>query len=440
MNFQESLEYLYELGYELSVKKFGLENTFTLLNALGNPENNYLKIQIAGTNGKGSTCAFLESICLESKIKAGKYTSPHLVSITERICIGGAEISEEKFAEYATKIRKISENLVAENKLKTLPTFFEQLTAIALKFFADEKIEIAILETGLGGRFDSTTAAKAEIVGITPIDYDHQNILGNTLTEIASEKAAIIRPDTKVVISDQNEESLAVIIEKCRKENVEPTINGCHFVTENAEKFSFMSKENKFSLSKLGLIGEHQFQNACVAVNIAEILRKDFRFRISDSAIEKGLENAGHKGRLEWKEFKNTKFLFDGAHNASGAAALKNYLEKYRRKSRIIVIFGAMEDKNLAEISEILFPFAEKLILTEPDNPRSETPENLFKFAEKVIAESNIYTFSNIAESLKTAIELTKSYAAPDSSFILITGSLYLVGEAQKILQDESGF
>ena len=189
MNFQESLDYLYGLGYELSVKKFGLENTFTLLNALENPEKNYLKIQIAGTNGKGSTCAFLESICIEADIKVGKYTSPHLISITERICIDGKEISEKKFAEYATVIRNVSEKLVEDGKLESLPTFFEQVTAIALQFFADEKIKIAILETGLGGRFDSTTAAKAEIVAFTPIDLDHQNILGNTLKEIASGKS-----------------------------------------------------------------------------------------------------------------------------------------------------------------------------------------------------------------------------------------------------------
>ncbi len=139
MNFQESLDYLYGLGYELSVKKFGLENTFTLLDALENPEKNYLKIQIAGTNGKGSTCAFLESILISADIKVGKYTSPHLVSITERICVDGAEISEKQFAEYATRIREISEKLVADGKLKTLPTFFEQVTAIALNYFCRTK-------------------------------------------------------------------------------------------------------------------------------------------------------------------------------------------------------------------------------------------------------------------------------------------------------------
>ena len=305
MNFQETLDYLYDLGYELSVKKFGLENTFTLLNALENPEKNYLKIQIAGTNGKGSTCAFLESICIEADIKAGKYTSPHLISITERICIDGREISEKKFAEYATVIRNVSEKLIEDGKLEALPTFFEQVTAIALKYFADEKIEIAILETGLGGRFDSTTAAQAEIVAFTPIDLDHQHILGNTLGEIASEKAAIIRSDTKVVISDQNPECLTVILEQCKKNEVLPILNNCRFAEKNTEEYFFLTNENSYFLNHLGLAGEHQFQNACLAIDIAELIKKDFKFEISNTAIKTGLKNARHKGRLEWSNYEN---------------------------------------------------------------------------------------------------------------------------------------
>lgn len=438
MNFQQSLEYLYGLGYELSVKKFGLENTFALLDALENPEKNYLKIQIAGTNGKGSTCAFLESICVSADIKAGKFTSPHLISVTERIQIDGREISEEKFAEYATLIRKVSEKLVEENKLQSLPTFFEQVTAIALKIFADEKIEIAILETGLGGRFDATTAAKAEIVGFTPIDLDHQNILGNTIEEIAAEKAAIIRNDTKVIISEQKEAALKVILEKCRKENVIPMLNYCRHIEENQNEHFFITYENNYFTTQLGLIGEHQFQNACVAINISEVLDHNFGFSISNSAVETGLQNAKHKGRLEWSEYKNIKILFDGAHNESGANALKNYLDKYHSNSRITMIFGAMRDKDLTEISQTLFPFAENLILTNVDNPRSETSENLKNMADKIIEEDKIFTVSNVSGALWSAVEITKNYSAAKPSFILVTGSLYLIGEAQKILKNET--
>ena len=181
MNFQESVNYLYILGNEVLAMKLGLESTEKLLAALGNPQKNFFKIQIAGTNGKGSTCAFLDSICRWAGIETGLTTSPHLISITERIKINGEEISEEKFAEHATKIRRISEELVQRGELESVPTFFEQVTAIAISAFAEAKVELAILETGLGGRFDSVTATRAEIAAITPIDYDHQKILGNNL-------------------------------------------------------------------------------------------------------------------------------------------------------------------------------------------------------------------------------------------------------------------
>src|SRR5215204_205962 len=170
MNFQESAEYLLSLGNEVSTMKLGLENIRKLLAALGDRQNNYLKVQVAGTNGKGSVCAFLNSICLEAGIRDGKYTSPHLVSITERVQINGVDISENDFAKYATQVRETSERLVKSGKLESVPTFFEQVTAIALIAFADAGVELAILETGLGGKLDATTAANAQIAAITRID------------------------------------------------------------------------------------------------------------------------------------------------------------------------------------------------------------------------------------------------------------------------------
>jgi dihydrofolate synthase/folylpolyglutamate synthase len=438
MNFQESLEYLLNLGNEVLAMKLGLASTETLLVAIGNPERNFLKIQVAGTNGKGSTCAFLDAICRNAQIKTGLFTSPHLISITERIKIGGAEISETDFARHATKIKEISETLVGEKKLEAVPTFFEQMTAIAVSAFAEAQIELAILETGLGGRFDSVTATRAEIVAITPIDYDHQQILGNTLPEIAAEKAAIIRANSKVVISEQKKEALEVILNKCRQENVAPVLNKCRIVEENPNEYFFLTYDKSYFVNNLGLNGEHQFQNACVAVDVAEILIEEFNFEISNFAVEEGLANAKHKGRLEWYEYENEKILFDGAHNASGAAALKTYLEKYQKESQITVVFGAMKDKDLTEISEILFPVAENLILTMPESPRSETPENLREIAKKVINESKIFTVSNVSDALWSAFEFTKNYSALKPSFILITGSLYLVGEAQKLLNNKS--
>lgn len=437
MNFKDSTKYLYNLGNEVLAMKLGLDNIRKLLNALDNPEKNFLKVQVAGTNGKGSTCAFLDAICLSARIKTGLYTSPHLISITERIKIGGGEISEFDFARHAAKVRELSEMLVESGEFETVPTFFEQITAIALSAFAEAKIELAILETGLGGRFDATTAANAEIAAITLIDYDHQDILGNSLAEIAAEKAAIIRKDSKVVIGEQKIEAFEVILKKCRQENVEPVLNKCRSVEENRNEYFFLTDKNSYFVNNLGLNGEHQFQNACVAVNLAEVLIEDFKFEISKFAIEEGLTNAKHKGRLEWFEYENVKILFDGAHNASGAAALKTYLEKYQKDSRITLVFGAMKDKDITEIPEILFPFAENLILTMPENPRSETPENLREVAKKVIDESKIFTVSNVSDALWSAFEITKNYSALKSSFILITGSLYLVGEAQNVLNNK---
>lgn len=435
MIFSESVEYLYNLGYELSVKKFGLENTFKLLKALDNPEKNYLKIQVAGTNGKGSTCAFVSSICAGAGITTGLYTSPHLVSLTERIKINDQEISEEDFARHATLIRAVSEKLIERGKLETAPTFFEQVTAIALNYFAEQKAEIAILETGLGGRFDATTAAKAEIVALTPVDYDHQNILGNTLAEIAAEKAAIIREDTQVLIAPQKEEAERVILGKCREKNVEPVR-----ASENIQSkkqcaefdFPFLSTTFKtenahYSDVVLGLKGRHQLTNASLAISIAETLG-ELGFDLTNDDIFTGLQNAEHKGRLEFRG----RFLFDGAHNASGAKALREYLDEFVWQP-ITMIFGSMKDKDLPEIAEVLFPKAEFLILTKPCNPRSMETSELLKFVPKNFDKKNLLAAETVEEALNIALEVS-----PENNLICVTGSLYLVGEAQKILKNKS--
>src|SRR5262245_13016665 len=220
--FQESVDYLLSLGNEVSAMKLGLENIRRLLAELGNPQNNYPKVQVAGTNGKGSVCAFVNSICLEAGIKTGLYTSPHLVSITERIKINGKDIGEADFARFATQVRETAESLVSQGEIQYTPTFFEQVTAIALLAFSEAKVQLAILETGLGGRLDATTAANAEIAAITRIDYDHQQYLGETLEEIAAEKAAIVHEGSKVVIGEQTPRVLKVLLDRCRDLQIVP--------------------------------------------------------------------------------------------------------------------------------------------------------------------------------------------------------------------------
>lgn len=435
MNFADSIEYLYNLGNEVLAMKLGLENIRKVLAALGNPEKKYLKVQIAGTNGKGSTCAFLESICVQAGIEVGMTTSPHLISITERIKINGQEISEKDFARNATHVREISEELVEKGELETVPTYFEQVTAIALNAFAEAKIELAILETGLGGRFDATTAANAEIVAITPIDYDHQRILGNTLAEIAAEKAAIIRRDTRVFVAPQKKEAEKVIYGKCREVSVEPiwAIPKVKLTAKredysenaifNTGHITLFSKKDTYPNISLGLWGKHQWANAVLAIEIAEKLR-EFNFQIERNDICSGLEVARHKGRLEF--YKN--ILFDGAHNISGARALRKYLDEFI-KQPITIIFGSMKDKDLSEIAEILFPKAENLILTKAANPRSMEVSELLKFVPKNFNMENV----KVTETVEEALKIAPYFAL--RGLILVTGSLYLVGEVQKILR-----
>lgn len=435
MNFEETVNYLYGLGNEVAAMKLGLEATEKLFFALGDPQRNFLKIQIAGTNGKGSTCAFLDAICRAANLKTGLFTSPHLISICERICINGVEISEEKFAEHATIVRQISENLVAEGELETVPTFFEQTTAIAVSAFGEAKINLAILETGLGGRFDSVTAARAEIAAITPIDLDHQQILGDTLEKIAAEKAAIIRENSKVVLSNLKTAALDVVLARCREKNVTPVFAACEIVEENAPEISIRTGENLYPNINLNLAGEHQRENACVAVALAEILISDFKVEISKQNILEGLETAKHAGRLEWREYQKTKCLFDGAHNVSGAKALEKYLRANFAESKITFVFGAMRDKDVSEIAQILFPLAEDLVLTEPKNSRAETVGNLRIIAEQFIDKKNVFLIENVADAIDSAMRINQNYTAKNDSFVCITGSLYLIGEAQSILQ-----
>ena len=427
MNFEESVKYLYNLGNEVLAMKLGLENIGKLLDALGKPQNNFLKVQVAGTNGKGSVCAFLEAICVSAKIKVGMTTSPHLVSITERVKIDGQEISNKDFARHATIIRETAEKLVENGELETVPTYFEQVTAIALNAFREAKIELAILETGLGGRFDATTAAQAQIAVITPIDFDHQKILGNTLAEIAAEKAAIIREDIKVIVAPQKKEAEKVIYGKCREVGAEPiwAIPNVKLIEDlggGLHYLSFQTKENNYK-PDFWMRGKHQWTNATLAIYIAETLR-DSGFKISKKDIEIGLENTKHKGRLE---FYNG-ILFDGAHNVAGAKALREYLDEFI-KQPITVIFGSMNDKDLTEIAEILFPKADKLILTKPENPRAMETSELIKFLPKNFETNNVMFAENVKQSIEKAREISS-----ENHLILITGSLYLIGEAQMIL------
>jgi dihydrofolate synthase / folylpolyglutamate synthase len=428
MNFDEALKYLLSLGNETVAIKLGLSNITRLLDTLGSPHKDYQAIQIAGTNGKGSTAAMIDSICRRANIKTGLYTSPHLVSITERIKINGEEINKSRFAEIATKVREAS--IYLQLHTGTLPTFFEQITAIALEAFRDADISLAILETGMGGRLDATTAANANLVAITPIDLDHQQYLGSTIREIAAEKAAIIREGVRAIIAPQTQEAMEVIEKECKENYVKPAVVGEKMTIHQMEEFgrarvTIQTNEQIYKNILLGLRGRHQTINAAVAIGLAESLHKE-GYPISFEAIIEGLEEVVHKGRLQLR-IGTPSILFDGAHNQAGAYALSEYLREIIKKP-VTIIFGAMQDKELSTIGAVLFPLAKDLILTEVKHPRAATIDQLRQIVPTAYQGKVIVAKSSL-EALQRAREVT----TPDS-LICVTGSLYLVGE---LLEEE---
>jgi dihydrofolate synthase/folylpolyglutamate synthase len=424
MNFAEANQYLLSLGHETLTMKLGLRNTHLLLAKLRNPQASFESVQIAGTNGKGSTAAMLDSICRAAGIRTGLYTSPHLVSITERVKINGHDLTPEAFGSYATAVRLAAESLVASKELAALPTFFEHVTAIALLAFKEAGIKLAILETGLGGRLDSTTAVGAPTVGITSIALDHQEYLGNSLAEIAAEKAAVIQPGTRVVVAPQTEVARRVILERCRETGVTPVWSTEDLrQSKTGDGYTFRTEEDTYEDVKVALRGTHQLSNAAVAIGLAEILTQR-EFGIAPAAIVAGLENATHPGRLE---MFGDRILLDGAHNPAGAAALRAYLDEIvlHNKTSITLVFGAMLDKQLDEMTATLFPVASRLILTQPQNSRAAPSAHMKTFADKYARVQFEQTeTSEDAMAKATSLQTT-------NELIVVTGSLYLVGEVR---------
>ena len=431
MQFDEALRYLLSLGHETLALKLGLRTTEVLLSALGNPQTCFPSVQIAGTNGKGSTAMVLDSICRAAGIRTGLFTSPHLVSITERIRINGQDLSQNTFAESATTVRDTVQNLVKTNELAAPPTFFEQVTAIALLAFKQASVELAILETGLGGRLDSTTVARAGTIGITQIALDHQEYLGDTIEEIAAEKAAIIRPNVTAVIAPQAPAVLDLIKQRCADVNVIPLINGCQTTISGATgdgrmRVTFRTRHDSYQEVLLGLRGRYQVVNVSLAIQLAESLRER-GFQISREAVIRGIEQARHSGRLELIESEPPIF-FDGAHNPAGSLALRDYLDEFITQP-ITLVFGAMRDKSLEEMARALFPRARRLILTEPDNARAASLEVLQKYATSIVAAQAITLAPSSRKAIRLAFDQT-----PREGLICVTGSLYLIGEIQEAL------
>jgi dihydrofolate synthase / folylpolyglutamate synthase len=473
MSYETAIASIYALGHELAntpSHKFDLANVRVLLAALGHPERKFPGVLIAGTNGKGSTAATLASILRASGLKTGLYTSPHLVRINERIQINYQPISDEDFAVLHDMVERTAERLVLEGKLPWHPSFFEMLTAIGFEHFARVQVDIAVLEVGMGGRLDATNVIEPRLSVITDISLDHQKFLGNTVAQIAREKAGIIRPKGVVVTLPQQPAANDVIGNRILDLQAKavsavayiPPVSpfSMHYpvlkirgksvtaeAAERAEKTAIGFSEgggngmrtcvSSYPLEVLGkeitvespLLGRHQLRNVALAIAAAAVLHKQGLCEISPESIERGIRETHWPGRFQvipardgWPEV-----VFDVAHNPAGAWALRSTLSTVYEDRRMIFVFGAMRDKAIAEMGEILFPLAERVIATPADNPRSATAAEIRAAARRITV--NLEEVPDVASALDRA----RALAGPQD-LVVITGSIYIVGEAMRLL------
>jgi dihydrofolate synthase / folylpolyglutamate synthase len=432
MTYEESVRALFSLGRELAapqqarVQKFGLENISILAQQLGQPQRAAPCAHIAGTNGKGSTAAMLDSILRAANLRTGLYTSPHLERINERIRIHGENISDEDFAARWTRVHKAIEALMAAGKLAAHPTFFECVTAMAFLVFAQQTVDFAVYEVGLGGRLDATNIVAPEVAVITPVDFDHENYLGHSIEEIAAEKAGIIKPGAWVVSASERLEARAVIAKRCAEMDARlvELDSAAHLadVQDSSGLYRaaavFTHSRKKIALAP-ALPGRFQLRNALTAAIVARLLAER-GFPINDDAIAHGIAAAKWPGRLERLSTHPDLYL-DGAHNPSGARELLKFWEENYADRRIFLVYGAMRDKAVDEIAGLLFPRADTVILSEPRQPRAVSAPLL---AEMTSHHAKcILVVRDPAEAFETAMKLA---SAEDAVFA--TGSLYLVG------------
>jgi dihydrofolate synthase/folylpolyglutamate synthase len=433
MNYQASVRYLLSLGRELAAPtqaaaaKFDLENIAVLAERLGYPQRAYPSAHIAGTNGKGSTAAFLESIFRHAGFRTGLNTSPHLEKINERIRINGEEISDAAFAETLMRIQLLIEELLAAGKLRAHPTYFECVTAMAFEYFARERVELAVFEVGLGGRLDATNILSPVVAIITRIDFDHENFLGHSLKEIAAEKAGILKNGVPVVLAEQLPEAREVILARAKTLGC-PVIEPSKVFRVDGESISNGSVRARVIEVKSGkafevdpsLPGRFQLQNALNAVAGARLLQ-DRGFQISDEAISRGVAKTIWPGRLEKLQSAPDVYL-DGAHNPGAARELAHFLQQNFSARKVWIIYAALRDKAVDEVAGFLFPHAAEVIFTAPNTSRAISAKQLAEIAGHHAAH-----FSVILDA-ERAFEHALAKAMPQDA-IFITGSLYLVGQ-----------
>lgn len=437
-SYESAVARLLDLGHELtSQRKFDLDQMRVLVRALGHPERRVQSVLIAGTNGKGSTAATLASIVQAAGYRTGLYTSPHLIRINERIQIGREPISDAEFAMIYDRVDAVAQRLVADGQLPWYPSFFEMLTAMMFEYFASAAVDLAVLEVGMGGRLDATNVADPSLSVITDIDFDHQKFLGSTLPEIAREKAGIMRPGVPVVLLPQHPQVNEALGREILDRNARP-VSAVRYmppVTPDAAKYGIsagVEAGNRFPLEVMGseilldfpLAGRHQLRNLALAVAAAEQLNET-GLRIGAEDIEAGVRRTRWPGRFEVvpADAGSPELVLDVAHNPAGAWALRSALSTFYVDRPLTFLFGAMKDKAISEIAEILFPLAERVIATHADSPRAASPQEIANLAAHT--QADILQEPTVASALERA-----SRVAGSNGVVVITGSIYIVGAA----------
>lgn len=417
LSYPDSVNYLYSLGNEIKTgAKLGLERMQHLLSALDNPERAQRFVHVAGTNGKGSTSALIASVLQASGFRTGLYTSPHLIEPTERISIQATPVTQDEFAKAFATVHQAAEKLLLDGQLDTHPSYFETVTAMALLLFK-RQTDISVIEVGLGGRLDATNVITPELCVITPIAYDHEAYLGNTLSLIAGEKAGILKTGVPAVIAQQEPSALSVLEDRASQLGCRLIRTVDHPISDvqaDAQGCSFRLKNERYVSP---LAGRHQIENAKAAVLACLALG------LSPEHIRQGMQLVKWPGRLE-RMSCNPDFILDGAHNPAGAAALAAYIREFHSHHPVWIVFGAMRDKAVEEVADQLFPLADRLIATAPNFSRALRPQ--------AILEWNAHREATVAETVAEAVEQARH--APKNAVVFFTGSLFLVGEVRALL------
>jgi dihydrofolate synthase/folylpolyglutamate synthase len=491
MSYTSAVDHLYALGHELTPaapsaprRKFDLAHMRALTAALGDPQTKFPSVLIAGTNGKGSTAATLASILTTAGYRTGLYTSPHLIRVNERIQIDGHQIPDEDFARLYFQVDSTADRLVKEGHLPHHPSFFEVLTALAFAWYAEQKIDIAVLEVGLGGRLDATNIVDPLLSIITDIALDHQEYLGNTIAEITREKAGILRPNGTLITLPQHPEANQAIGEAAATLNLR-AISASPFippVDRRAEEEQIAKREashreqdaaqgktlsvspdaptvltpNHYTLTldneplkiQSPLSGHHQQRNIALAITAAIELRNyksyklspisnEYSYKITNANIEAGIRNTLWPGRLEFIPGK-PPILLDVAHNPAGAWTLRAAIAQLPEDQPRTLIFSCLRDKSLAEMAQILFPLFDasnyrpydNILFAPVHNPRAATLETLQAAAKAL--DIPAHAAPDIATVLEKARAIT-----PPNGLIIATGSVYLVGEIRNLALNE---